>query len=366
MDATELAFAGIACQSRLIAEGEVGARELLDVYLDRIARLNPTLNAIRVVLRRAGRLEADQADARRAAGDRRPLLGVPFLIKDNIDVAGELTLSGTRGRDEPAVRDAEIVRRLRSAGAIVIGKTHTPELCMFSFTESVTNGVTRNPWGLEHTPGGSSGGSAAAVAAGLAGAALGSDGGGSIRIPAAWCGLYGLKPQLGRVPIAPDLGHWHDLSVLGVLTRSVADTALFHDAVADGPRDPGAPPPPERPFGESAAAEPPRLRIAVATNVPPGVVAPLHADNRAALDETVELLRSLGHDVRETRIDYGRPPVPVDFSARYLHGIYEDAAGYPHAERFERRTRSMMRLGGLIPPGLLARVRAGEAGWSSA
>ncbi len=361
MDAVELAFAGIARQSRLIADGEVSAREMLELYLQRIERLNPRLNAIRVLFGERAGLEADQADARRAAGDRRPLLGVPFLVKDNFDVAGELTLSGTRGRDEPAHRDAELVRRLRAAGAIIIGKTHTPELCIWPFTESVTNGITRNPWALERTPGGSSGGSGAAVAAGLAGAALASDGGGSIRIPAAWCGLYGLKPQLGRVPIAPDVGHWHDLSVVGVLTRSVADTALFLDAVGDGPPDPGAPPPPGRSFSESAATEPPALRIAVATNVPPGTVAPLHADNRAALEETVELLRSLGHDVRETRIDYGRPPVTVDFLARFTHGVYEDGSSYPHPERFERRTRSLMRLGGRIPPGLLARVRAGEA-----
>ena len=361
MDAVELAFSGIARQARLIADGEVSARELLEVYLHRIERLNPTLNAIRVVFAERALLEADQADARRGAGDRRPLLGIPFLIKDNFDVAGELTLSGTRARDEPARQDAEIVRRLRAAGAVIVGKTLTPELCMFPFTESVTFGITRNPWSLEHTPGGSSGGSAVAVAAGLAGAALASDGGGSIRIPAAWCGLFGLKAQRARVPAAPDSGHWNDLTAVGVLTRSVADTALFHDAVADGPPDPGAPPPPERPFSEAASSDPSRLRIAVATNVPPGLIAPLHDDNRAALEETVELLRSLGHDVREARIDYGRPPVSLNFTARYLRGIHQDGAALPHPERLESRTRAMIRLGGLIPEDLLARVRAGEA-----
>ncbi len=360
MDAAELAFCGIARQAQLIADGEVSAGELLDVYLHRILRLDPALNSIRVVFDERARLEAGQADARRGAGDRRPLLGVPFLVKDNIDVAGELTPSGTRAVDEPARADAEVVRRLRAAGAVIVGKTHTPELCIFPFTESVTNGITRNPWGLEHTPGGSSGGSAAAVASGLTGAALASDGGGSIRIPASWCGLFGLKPQWGRVPIAPDTGHWHDMSVLGVLTRSVQDTALFLDAVAGEPQDAGAPPPPESPFVESAAAEPGRLRVAVATNPPPGTFAPLHEDNRAALEETVELLRSLGHDVRETRIDYGRPPVTLDFLARYLRGIHDDGVRLAHPERLERRTRGVMRLGGLIPPAALVRVRAGE------
>jgi amidase len=363
MDSIELAFAGIARQARLIADGEVSARELLEVYLHRIAQLNPTLNAIRVVFAERARLEADQADGRRGAGDRRPLLGVPFLVKDNIDVAGELTPSGTRAVEAPARADAELVRRLRAAGAVIVGKTHTPELCIWPFTESVTNGITRNPWDLERTPGGSSGGSAAAVAAGLAGAALASDGAGSIRIPASWCGLFGLKPQWGRVPIAPDSGHWHDLSVLGVLTRSVADTALFLDAVTAGPPEPGGPPAPERPFAESVASDPERLRIAVATNPPTGLIAPLHEDNRAALLETVELLRSLGHDVRETRIDYGRPPVTPDVIARYLRGIHDEGVGLAHPERLERRTRGVMRLGGLIPPVALGRLRAREDRW---
>jgi len=361
VDAVELAFCGIARQAELIAHGEVSARELLGVYLERIERLDPTLNAIRVVYAERARLEADQADARRGAGDRRALLGVPFLIKDNIDVAGDLTLSGTRARDAPARQDAEIVRRLRAAGAVIIGKTLTPELCIWSFTESVTNGLTRNPWALEHTPGGSSGGGAAAVAAGLAGAALASDGAGSIRIPSAWCGLFGLKPQRGRVPIAPEIGHWNDLTTLGVLTRSVADTALFHDAVAGGAQDPGAPDPPSRSFASAASSDPPRMRIAVAANPPPGPPAPLHEDNRAALDETVELLRSLGHEVNEVRIDYGRPPATLNLAARFLAGIHADGATFEHPERLERRTRAVMRMGGLISPATLARIRAGEA-----
>ena len=140
-------------------------------------------------------MEADQADARRAAGDRRPLLGVPIAVKDEFDVAGELTTFGTNAYGEPAREDSEIVRRARAAGAVVIGKTHMPELGAFPWTESPTWGVTHNPWNQEHSPGGSSGGSAAAVAAGLVGAAFAGDGGGSIRFPAAYCGLFGLKTQ---------------------------------------------------------------------------------------------------------------------------------------------------------------------------
>src|SRR5271157_1411470 len=238
MEPTDLAFAGIARQAELIAAGEISSRELVELYLERIARLDPALNAFRVVLGERALLEAEQADARRGAGAERPLLGVPIAVKDEIDVAGELTTFGTSAYGEPAREDAEIVRRMRGAGAVVIGKTHMPELGAFPWTESPTWGVTRNPWELQHSPGGSSGGSAAAVAAGLVGAALAGDGGGSIRIPSAFCGLFGLKTQWGRVPLAPQSGAWHGLVVYGVLTRSVRDSALFYDAIADGPADP--------------------------------------------------------------------------------------------------------------------------------
>ncbi len=356
MDATDVAFAGIERQAQSIAAGEIGARQLLEVYLERIGRLDGQLNAFRVVLADRARDEADRADERRADGERVPLLGVPIAVKDDIDVAGEVTAMGTRAHAGPVARDAEVVRRLRSAGAVIIGKTNVPELCIWPFTETTTWGFTRNPWSPQLTPGGSSGGSAAAVAAGLVGAALGSDGAGSIRIPAAWCGLFGLKPQRDRVPMAPREQAWHGLSVIGVLTRSPADTALFHDAVAgSGALEDGS----GRPLWRATQADPGRLRIALSTRLPPGLRARLHPRLRAALEETVELLRGLGHEVDECDPAFG-PGDGAAVIARYLRGIHDDAAAMAHPEGLERRTRTMARAGGRIPMSAIGRVRAGE------
>ncbi len=383
VDTADLAYAGISHQAELIASGELSARDLLEVYLERIQRLDPKLNAFRVVLRERARMEADQADARRGAGDsRRPLLGVPIAVKDNIDVAGEVTGIGTNAYGGPAREDAEIVRRMRAAGAIVIGKTNVPELCAFPWTETPTRGMTRNPWGLQHTPGGSSGGAGAAVAAGLVGAALGSDGGGSIRFPSAYCGLFGLKPQRGRVPMAPQVDAWHGLSVNGVLARSVRDSALFHDAIADGPADVVSPPIPAPPpsafldaLGQAAGAAPEGssnggptmrpLRIAVASKLPPSPLTRLHPDNQAALGETVELLRELGHEVNEREIDHGPLAPPPEFTARYLRGLYDDAAALAYPERLERRMRTVVRLGGLLTLNAVEWARRHEAEYAA-
>ena len=232
MAETDLAFAGLAHQAEAVRAGEVSPRELVGLYLDRIGRLDPQLNAFRVVRAEPALAAAVEAEKRRHSDGQAPLLGVPIAVKDSHDVAGELTTHGTGCVDEPATEDCELVRRLRAAGAIVIGKTNLPELAFAMFTESPTWGVTRNPWNLERTPGGSSGGSGAAVAAGLAAAATASDGAGSIRYPAAYCSLFGLKPQRGRIPVDPDAEHWHGMSVNGCLTRSVIDTALFLDVTA--------------------------------------------------------------------------------------------------------------------------------------
>jgi amidase len=353
MDATELAYAGAAQQARLIAAGEVTAREVVEAVLRRVERLEPQLNAFRVVLAERALAEADQVDDRRGAAEARPLLGVPVAIKDDTDVAGVPTARGTAAADlTPRAADAEVVRRLRAAGAVIVGKTNVPELMMWPWTEGVSFGAARNPWAPDRTPGGSSGGSGAAVAAGLCGVALGTDGAGSIRVPAAYCGVFGIKPQRGRVPLAPGTSEgFHGLNHIGPLARTVADAALFLDAVADGT--------PEGGFAAAVGRAPGRLRIAVSTNVPPGVVVRLGAEQRAAVEATAELLRSLGHEVVEREIEYP-PTAGVNVISRYLRGVHDEGAALPHPERLEARTRSMIRRGGLIPRAAIARARAAD------
>jgi amidase len=237
VDPVEVAYAGVVGQRALLREGRLSARELLQISLDRIDRYDGRLGAFRTVFAERAAAEADEADAARASGDDRPLLGIPVAVKDNVPVEAHAPSMGTGSPEMPAPRDAEVVRRLRAAGGVIVGTTRLPELALWPFTESATFGSTRNPWHVERTPGGSSGGSGAAVAAGMVAAAHASDGGGSIRIPAACCGLVGLKAQRGRVPLGvgdDESEHWHGLSVAGVLTRTVADQALMLDVLTDG------------------------------------------------------------------------------------------------------------------------------------
>jgi amidase len=358
----EVAFAGAARQAEMVRAGEVSPTELVRLSLDRIAALDRELNAFRKVFPE-GRLlhEAERAEARLRAGEERPLLGVPIAIKDEADVAGEVNLHGTDAFTEPAAADAEMVRRLREAGAIIVGLTLLPEMAICGFTESATYGVTRNPWNLQRSPGGSSGGSAAAVAAGLVPIATAGDGGGSIRIPAASCGLFGIKPQRGRIPLTPMREGWNGLSVFGSLSRTVADAALFLDVTNGGSEEPGAPAPPERPFVESAKSAPGKLRVAWSTTPPRGIIPASVADSvERAVADTADLLGSLGHDATQRDPDWGL--IGNNISARFLRGVAEDVGRVPHPERLERRTRAFGRLGSLLPDGLFERaLRSREA-----
>jgi amidase len=323
----------LASQAALLRDRGVTTAELLDACLERIARLEPKLNAFRVVLAESARAEAADAQRRIDAGEAAPLLGVPVAVKDNVDVAGELTCHGTGAITRPADRDSEVVRRLRAAGAVIVGKTHMPELAMWgNFTESQTYGPTRNPWDAERAPGGSSGGTATAVAAGIVGGGLASDGGASIRVPAGLCGVFGLKPTRGRVPQTPDEDHWHGLTVFGPIGRTVRDAAVFMDAVTD---DGG--------FVLAAERDPGRLRVAVSFKCTlPGIK--LEAQRREAVQRTAQLLGELGHEVTERDPRYGQ--LMPDIMPLYLHGIAEDVdRQVDDPRRLERRSVKMARWG---------------------
>jgi amidase len=336
MERDELAFAGVARHAELVRAGEVSSRELVELYLGRIERLDPELNAFRKVMGERALVDAQQADARRGAGDERPLLGVPIAVKDVEDVTGEVTRFGTDAFTRPAAQDSELVRRLRAAGAVVIGKTNTPELAIIGDTEGPAFGITRNPWHTDRSTGGSSGGSAAAVAAGLCPAATASDGAGSIRIPASNCGLVGLKPTRDRIPLTP-ADHWYGMSVAGFEARSVRDAALLMSigAADDDLRD--------------AAARPvERMRVAVSAK--PVVPVRVHPEVRRVVDETAAELRALGHEVDEGHPPY--PPLPRAV-VRYLLGHAKEVDELvERPERLQRRTKGFARMGRALRPAL--------------
>jgi amidase len=217
-----------------VRAGRRSPRQLVEAVLSRIEAIDGELGAFQVVRRDAALAEAD-AVAARSDLSTLPLAGVPVAVKDNVPVTGEPMRDGSAGSDPtPQTRDHEVVRRLRAAGAVVVGLTAVPELCVFGATDSVF-GVTRNPWSLSRTPGGSSGGSAAAVASAMVPVAHGNDGMGSIRIPAACTGLVGIKPGLGTVPAQLGNGSWFDMAENGPLATTVADCALVLSVLADRP-----------------------------------------------------------------------------------------------------------------------------------
>jgi amidase len=344
----DLFFAGVAGQASAVRDGTVGSRELTAGVLDRIQRYDGTLNAFTQVLAEQALAEAAERDA--SHDDRGPLHGVPVAIKEEIDVAGAVTTFGGRGNSRPAGRDAAVVTRLREAGAVIVGKTNMPEFGQWPFTESVAHGVTRNPWDPRRSPGGSSGGTAAAVAAGLVAAGLGGDGGGSIRIPSACCGLFGLKPQRGRVTMDPHEHGWWALSTTGPLTRSVRDSALIYDVIQGAlPADRWRAEPPERSFSAAAAAPPGRLRIGWSTKpVTVGVRPP--AEHVRAVEETATLLAELGHHVEE--VDPGYPDPTSAFVPQFFAGVRSMADLVEDPRRLERRTRETVRLGAWVTPGV--------------
>jgi amidase len=352
-----LVFAGVARQAQLVRDGEVSPRELVMRYLERITRLDPVLNAFRVVLADQAIAEAARVERRLAAGEQLPLAGVPIAIKDDTDVAGVSSMCGTGIDMGPVSNDSAAVRRLREAGAVIIGKTHLSEFGAYPVAESATWGVTRNPWNLYRTTGGSSGGSAAAVAAGMVPAATGSDSGGSIRIPAACCGLVGLKGQRGRVSTkeSPERAYrFHGLNHIGPLARSVVDAALLHDAMT-GPEagDEIPAPPTAPPLIDAVSHTPTRLRIAMSFK--PMVPVPVSEEVRRPVRETAELLRSLGHEVVER--DPAYPAVGIAAGlALFMNGFRHEIDRLPTPELLERRMRAEARTSRLVPDWLARRA----------
>ncbi len=283
--------------AQLVARRRASAEELLATAIERNAAINPAINA----------LSQEHFERARAAIGRGlpdgPFTGVPFLLKDvSVQLAGTVTSNSCKlFADAVAERDSTLVERYQQAGLVIFGKTNTPEMGLAASTETALNGTTRNPWDLARTPGGSSGGAAAAVAAGIVPAAQGSDGGGSIRIPASCCGLFGLKPTRARVPLGPMVGEsWGSMGAVHALTRSVRDSAALLDATCGAaPGDPYAAPPVARPYLQELATPPGRLRVAL--QLAPLSGSPVDAECIAAARDAARLMESLGHEVEEAQ-----------------------------------------------------------------
>jgi amidase len=331
MDAAQAVAAGPTRQSALLAAGTLTSRELTRATLDAIASMSPAINAVVEVFATEAMDAARAADERRAAGDDSPLLGVPIAVKDDLDIAGRVTTLGSHGQTEPARADSELVAAMRAAGMPIVAKTTLPELAIYGFTESDRLGVTRNPRDLARTPGGSSGGSAALVAAGAVGIATASDGAGSIRIPAACCGLVGFKPTQGTMPSSDG---WHDMSTQGALAARVVDSALFLDTFGtfDGS------------LVEAAATDPAPMRVGLSFTAAAATrAAPLDPRVRDAVEAVADVLRAAGHTVSEIEIPYGLDAKAL--TVRYLAGIRDGADGVDDPSRLEPRTKAIARLG---------------------
>ena len=320
--------------AELVTKQEVTAAELVDEALARIGRVDPTLHAVTARLDERARA---QAAAPLPAG---PFRGVPFALKDLLaSLAGTPLTSGSAlMRDHVCARDTTLVERYRAAGLVFVARTKSPELGLTPVTEPDVYGPTGTPWAPERAAGGSSGGSAARVAAGALPMANGGDGGGSLRIPASCCGVFGFKPTRGRTPAGPDASeHWHGLAIEHAITRSVRDSAALLDATCAP--EPGAPypaPPPAGPFLDEVTRPPGRLRIAwTATPFLPSTV---HADARAAVEDAARLCAELGHEVVEAA-----PPIdPAAFARAFLALVGAETAAEVVAlerERGRRRRR---------------------------
>lgn len=333
----DLRFAGLETLAKRLADGSVSSTQLVSDALARAEGTQPTLNAFRRIRAEAARSEAAGADRRLAAGQRLPLLGVPIAIKDDIDIAGEPTAFGCAGDFPVRDQDCELVRLLKAAGAVIVGKTNTPEFGLWPITEGEAFGITRNPWNIEFTPGGSSGGSAAAVAAGVVPAAVGSDGAGSVRIPAAWSHLVGIKPQRGRLSPLPDEELFNGITTSGPLARTVADAALLLDVLAGNG---------DRAVFRAAADRTPR-RLTIALSLRPAFTGVrgvrLDPAVRAAFVRLARVLGDLGHRIVVEDPDFGM--IGFNFLPRSLAGVNDWYRRVPDQTLLDLRTQGNGKVG---------------------
>ncbi|MGH2748186.1 MAG: amidase [Actinomycetota bacterium] len=327
---SDLPFLSATEQARLVRGGDISPVELVETYLSRVEKLDGELNAYVTVAGDQALGQARDAEARVGRGeDLPPFHGVPIAIKDLAETRGLRTTFSTKAAKDYVPRlDAASVRRIKEAGFIVLGKTNTPEFGTLPITESELNGACHNPWDLDRTPGGSSGGAAAALAAGLTPIAHGSDGGGSIRIPASCCGVFGIKPSRGRVSSAPRFGEvWEGFSTEGPIARSVSDAAALLDVMSGYETgDPYWAPPPERPFADEVGRAPGPLRVAFTGETPNG--APVDSAVLGALEDAGRLLESLGHEIEEASPDW----VDHDMVAAYIKVVQASPALVPLPE----------------------------------
>jgi amidase len=312
--------------AEMVRAGEVSARELVETSYEAIERLNGDLNAFVTTCEERALAEADSV----SAGDERPLAGVPIAIKDLVAITeGVRTTFGSAAMEDWVPdHDSALVARLRGAGAIIVGKTNLPEFGILPVTEPDRFGPARNPWDRSRTPGGSSGGSASAVASGMVPVAHANDGGGSIRIPASCCGLVGLKPSRGRVSLAPDFSEFvGGIAIENCVSRTVADSALVLDLISGyEPGDPYWAPPPSGPFVEAVDREPRALRIALATTAPLDI--PVHEHCVSAALEAASVLESLGHEVTEAAPDWNDEGYIENFIKIWTAGTGEEIHTY--------------------------------------
>lgn len=351
MDDADLAFTPALEQARLIRTRVVRPAEVVECYLRRIEELDPRLNAYVTVAGEQARAAAAAAERRLGETPAPSFLGVPISIKDLTDTAGIRSAHGSLGwRDRVPEADAEVVRRLKQAGFIVLGKTNTPEFGMQAVTEPRGFPWACNPWDPERSPGGSSGGAAASVAAGLCAAAEGSDGGGSIRNPAGLCGIFGVKPSRGRVSAAPDPNPM--FSVIGPLARTVADGAALLDVMAGyAPGDAFWLGTPAEPFLTEAGREPGRLHIAITTEpFIPGI--PVEDAPRQGCEEAAELLAGLGHTVEPGRPDWD-PYLTISVAPVYGAELAAEP-DLPADDLLHPQTLSLVQMGRELPATAMA------------